>query len=148
VGVEKDLSGSWSPDAEIAKGGDLTLLVREVHRLLDDRPCDLLEVDLGVVEVAAAAAAVATWSRRQQEIREVVPQGGPTADLLALTGIFLSLADQVRTAAYHGLSACQLRVVTRWAAACGARRALGGLEMELAAGLEPLRSSLLAVLPE
>jgi DNA-binding NarL/FixJ family response regulator len=148
VGVEKDLSGSWCPDAEIAKGGDLTLLVREVHRLLDDRPCDVLELDLGVVEVPAAASAVATWNRRQQEIREVVPHGGPTADLLALTGIFLSLADQVRTAAWHGLSACQLRVVTRSATARGARRALRGLEMEFAAGLDPLRGSLLAILPD
>jgi CheY-like chemotaxis protein len=148
VGVEKDLSGSWCPDAEIAKGGDLTLLVREVHRLLDDRPCDVLELDLGVLEVPAAASAVATWSRHQQEIRQAVPNGGPTADLLALTGIFLSLSDQVRAAAIHGLGACQLRVVTRRAAACGARRALRGLEMELAAGLDPLRCSLLAVLPD
>src|SRR5207245_5303050 len=38
VGVEKDLSGSWRPDAEIAKGGDLRLLVEEVHRLLAGLP--------------------------------------------------------------------------------------------------------------
>jgi DNA-binding NarL/FixJ family response regulator len=148
VGVEKDLSGSWCPDAEIAKGGDLTLLVREVHRLLGVRPYDLLELDLGVVEVPAAASAVATWSRREQEIRQAVPQGGPTADLLALTGIFLSISDQVRTAACQGLNACHLRVVTRAAAASGARRALRGLEMELTAGLDPLRGGLLAVLPD
>src|SRR5205823_12230294 len=47
IGVEKDLSGSWCPDAEIAKGGDLRLLVQEVHRLLDGLPDDVLEIDLG-----------------------------------------------------------------------------------------------------
>jgi CheY-like chemotaxis protein len=148
VGVEKDLSGSWCPDAEIAKGGDLRLLLQEVHRLLDDRPGDVLQLDLGVLEIAAAASAVATWTRRGPEIRDAAPPGGARADLLALTGIFLTLGDQVHAAACRRLDACELRVVTRSAAACGAKRALQALEMELASELDPLHSSLLAVLPE
>jgi CheY-like chemotaxis protein len=148
VGVEKDLSGSWRPDAEIAKGGDLRLLLQEVHRLLDDRPGDVLQLDLGVLEIAAAASAVATWTRRWPEMRHAAPPGGPRADLLALTGIFLTLGDQVHAAAGRRLDACELRVVTRSAAACGAGRALQALETELASELEPLHSSLLAVLPE
>jgi len=147
VGVEKDLSGSWSPDAEIAKGGDLRLLVEEVHRLLAGLPEDVLEIDVGVLETASAQAAAGHWARLAPEIREITPAGGATADLLALTGIFLSLGEQVRCAAAQGLCSCHVRVATRRAAAQGARRALAVLQPEVATEIEPLRDRLLAVLP-
>jgi CheY-like chemotaxis protein len=147
VGVEKDLSGSWRPDAEIAKGGDLKLLVQEVHRLLDGLPEDVLELDLGPMQIVEAQQAIASWTRLAQGIREATPAGGPTADLLALTGIFLSLGGQVRCAATRGLASSELRIVTRHPAAVGARRALAGFEPEIAAQLEPMRCRLLSILP-
>ncbi|MBJ7598272.1 MAG: hypothetical protein DLM67_13890 [Candidatus Nephthysia bennettiae] len=147
VGVEKDLSGSWCPDAEIAKGGDLRLLVEEVHRLLDGLPDDVLEIDLGQVDIAPAQLAAGGWSRIAPSLRETVCPGRPTADLLALTGIFLSLGRQIHCAAAQGISASHIRITTRRAAAQGARRALVELCAEAAAELEPLRERLLGCLP-
>jgi CheY-like chemotaxis protein len=147
VGVEKNLSGSWCPDAEIAKGGDLRLLVEEVHRLLDGLPEDVLEIDLGHVDIASAQLAHGRWSRIAPSLRETACAGRPTADLLALTGIFLSLGRQIHCAAAQGLSACHIRIATRRAAAQGARRALVELCAEATAELEPLRERLLRGLP-
>jgi CheY-like chemotaxis protein len=147
VGVEKDLSGSWTPDAEIAKGGDLRLLVQEVHRLLAGRPEDLLKIEVGDLETGAAQGALGRWVRLAPEIRETTPAGAATADLLALTGIFLSLGEQLRRAAAQGGCDSQIRVVTRRAAAQGARRALAALRAELATEMEPVRERLLTVLP-
>ena len=45
VGVQEGLSGSWCPDAEIAKGGDLKDLIQAVHRLLADRLDDVIALD-------------------------------------------------------------------------------------------------------
>jgi CheY-like chemotaxis protein len=147
IGVEKDLSGSWCPDAEIAKGGDLRLLVQEIHRLLDGLPDDVLEIDLGNIEVGAAQAAAVRWGRIAPSLREAACQGGPTADLLALTGIFLCLGQQVQCATAQGLSTSHIRIATRRAAAQGARRALVQLCAEAGAELEPLRARLLGGLP-
>lgn len=147
VGVEKDLSGSWTPDAEIAKGGDLRLLVQEVHRLLAGRPEDLLQIEVGDLENGAVQAALRRWVRLAPEIRETTPAGAATADLLALTGIFLSLGEQLRRAVAQGGCDSQIRVATRRAAAQGARRAMAALRAELATEMEPLRERLLTVLP-
>lgn len=148
VGVQSDLSGSWRPDAEIAKGGDLRKLVQEVHRLLAGLPEDLLRIDLGIVDIGPAQAAIASWARLAPEIREVTPPGTAIGDLLAVTGIFLSLGEQVRRALVEGLCRTPLIIVTRRAAAEGARRSLAGLAPEAACHLEPLYQRLLAALPE
>jgi CheY-like chemotaxis protein len=147
VGVQKDLSGSWCPDAEVAKGGDLRLLVQEVHRLLAGLPEDVLHIDIGVLETAPAEAALGRWARLAPELRETTPAGAATADLLALTGIFLALGEQVRCAAAQGHCGCQVRIATRRAAAQGARRALAALRQGAASQVEPLRQRLLAGLP-
>jgi CheY-like chemotaxis protein len=147
IGMEQDLSGSWCPDAEIAKGGDLRLLVQEVHRLLDGLPKDVLEIDLRTLDLRPAAAAAARWNEIAPSLRETACPGGPTADLLALSGIFLNLGRQLHCAAAQGLSTSHIRIATRRAAAQGARRALVGLHEERAAELEPLRERLLGGLP-
>jgi DNA-binding NarL/FixJ family response regulator len=147
VGVQEALFGSWRPDAEIAKGSDLRLLVQEIHRLLAGRPEDVMEFELGVFEIGVATHALASWSRLHQEVRGVTPGGSATADLLALTGVFLSLGEQVRRASALGLAESQLRLATRRLAAQGARRALEALEPEVALDLGPLHAGLLAALP-
>jgi CheY-like chemotaxis protein len=148
VGVEKDLSGSWRPDAEIPKGGDLRLLVREVHRLLDDLPADVLKIELASVDVEQARAAASGWALLSAGIRQATSPGPPIADLLALTGIFLSLSRQISCASARDLSRTDLRVTTRRGAAQGARRALAELPALVASELEPLHSGLLEVLPD
>ena len=147
VGVQRDLTGSWRPDAEIAKGGDLRLLVREVHRLLDDLPTDVVELELGPVEVGPAQAAAAAWTRLSVEIRDLTPPGGATADLLARTGIFLNLSQQTGCASARGAACTELRLATRRVAADGARRALGAVPADVVCRLEPLYSLLLGSLP-
>lgn len=146
VGVQEGLRGSWCPDAEIAKGGDLKELVRAVHRLLADRPDDVMEVELGVFEIGLARHLVASWSRLQQDIRAATPPGSPTADLLALTGVYLSLGEQVQRASAQALAASQLRLSTRLATAQGSRRALAALEPAVGRALDPLHSRLLEML--
>jgi hypothetical protein len=123
------------------------LLVQEVHRLLDGLPEDVLEIDLGNVDVGPAQAAAGRWARIAPSLRETTSHGGPTADLLALTGIFLSLSQQVHCAAGQGLSTSHIRIATRRAAAQGARRALVELCPVSAAELEPLWKRLLVGLP-
>jgi CheY-like chemotaxis protein len=147
AGVQEALFGSWRPDAEIAKGGDLRLLVQEIHRLLAARPEDVMEFELGIFEIGLATHAVASWLRVHQDVRAVTPAGGPTSDLLALTGVFLSLGEQVRRASALGLVESQLRLSTRRAAAQGARRALEALEPAVVFDLGPLHGCLLAALP-
>jgi DNA-binding NarL/FixJ family response regulator len=147
IGVQEALCGSRRPDAEIAKGSDLRLLVQEIHRLLASIPEDVIELELGVFETGLARHAVASWSRRHQEVRAVTPGGVPTADLLALTGVFLSLGEQVRRASADGLAESQLTLSTRRAAAQGARRALEALEPHVLLDLRPLHAQLLALLP-
>jgi DNA-binding NarL/FixJ family response regulator len=146
IGVEKDLSGSWCPDAEIAKGGDLKDLIQAVHRLLADRLDDVIEVEIGGFEIGLARHLVASWSSLEQDVRAATAPGGPTADLLALTGVFLSLREQVRGASAKALTATQLKLSTRRATAQGSRRALAALEPAVARALDPLHSRLLEVL--
>jgi hypothetical protein len=146
VGVEEGLQGSWCPDAEIAKGGDLKDLIQAVHRLLADRPEDVIELEIGGFEIGLARDLVASWSRLEQDIRAATPPGGPTADLLALTGVFLSLREQVQRASAQGLTATQLKLSTRRATAQGSRRALVALEPAVGRALDPLHSRLLEVL--
>jgi CheY-like chemotaxis protein len=147
VGVQKDLTGSWRPDAEIAKGGDLRVLVREVRRLLDELPSDLLELQLGRVEVGAGHLAASAWACLSPQLRDATPPGAATADLLALTGIFLNLGQRIGCASARGAACADLRVATRRAAAEGARRALAGLPAGIPCRLEPLYSALLRALP-
>jgi DNA-binding NarL/FixJ family response regulator len=146
VGVQEGLRGSWCPDAEIAKGGDLKDLIQAVHRLLADRPDDVIELEIGGFEIGLARHLVASWSGLEQDIRAATPPGGQTADLLALTGVFLSLREQVQRASAQALTASQLRLSTRRATAQGSRRALVALEPAVARALDPLHSRLLEVL--
>jgi DNA-binding NarL/FixJ family response regulator len=146
VGVQDGLRGSLCPDAEVAKGGDLKQLVQAVHSLLADRPDDVMEVELGVFETGLARHLVANWSRLHPDIRAATPAGGPTADLLALTGVFLSLGEQVQRASAQALTDAQLRLSTRRATAQGSRRALAVLEPAVASALDPLHSRLLEML--
>jgi CheY-like chemotaxis protein len=147
VGVQQNLCGCECPDAEIAKGGDLKMLVGELRRLLDCPPEDVLEVDLGLLNLSPAAQAVASWRRLSIDIRATTPTGQATADLLALMGVFLSVGEQVRCAAAEGLEVRQLRFATRRPAAVSARRALDALHSDVATALDPLRGPLLAGLP-
>src|SRR2546427_12327767 len=47
VGVQGQLEGSGRPDAEIAKGTDLKVLVTEIHRVLDSAVEGVVQVELG-----------------------------------------------------------------------------------------------------
>jgi DNA-binding NarL/FixJ family response regulator len=147
VGLQRRLSGSGRPDAEVAKGGDLGRLVEEVHRLLEGRPADILHLDLGDVDVAEAEAALEAWTAADLRLRPRLPPGPEGPDLMALVGVFLSIREVVAPAARRGAASCRLRFATRVAAARGARSALSRLDPGTVAGLEPLAGSLLAVLP-
>ncbi|MDQ6774286.1 MAG: response regulator [Candidatus Dormibacteraeota bacterium] len=145
VGVQTHLEGSERPDAEVAKGTDLRLLVEELHRVVAAPLDDVVEVDLGQVEVSPAAAACDRWVQLNPRIRAGTPDSG-MADLLALVGVFLKLRDQLGEALVEGETHAVLRFDTRREAASGARRALGAIESDDSAALEPLRPRLLEAL--
>jgi DNA-binding NarL/FixJ family response regulator len=135
------------PDAEVRKGSGLTLLVRELHRMLEQPPDDLVDVDLGVLDVEHAVRAGHAWARLNQAAREVALERGTGADFLALVGVFLALGDPLQLATRSGWVRSTVCFATRLEAGRAARRALNDLDAAEAALLEPLRSRLLASLP-
>src|SRR5207302_2531138 len=54
VGVQSQLEGSGRPEAEIAKGTDLKVLITEIHRVLDSPLDGIVRVALGDLDVDAA----------------------------------------------------------------------------------------------
>src|SRR5215471_14154762 len=51
AGTQPRLRASEQPDAEVRKGTGLTPLVKELYRLVERMPTDLVQVDLGMLEV-------------------------------------------------------------------------------------------------
>jgi CheY-like chemotaxis protein len=137
------------PDAEVRKGGSLAPLVDELHAMLRQPPCDLVDVDLGVVDVEHALRAGHAWARLNAVVREAAMERGSAAgaDFLALVGVFLALGEPLQVAGRTGWEASSVCFATRLEAGRAARRALGGIGSDEAALLEPLRSRLLASLP-
>lgn len=145
VGVQIHLEGSEKPDAEVAKGTDLGLLVKELHRVVESPLEDLVLVDLGDVDVVEATGACDRWIQINPHIRAATPESG-MADLLALVGVFLALRERLLRAAESGHPRLRLSFATRRSAAVGAQRALVAIDGSEAAALEPLRGRLLTAL--
>jgi CheY-like chemotaxis protein len=143
VGVQTQLEGSGRPDAEIAKGTDLKQLVTEIHRVLDSPLEGVVRVELGELDVDAAAEACSRWAELSQQLRAATPGSGLT-DLLALIGVFVALGDRLARASAEGRSMLDLHFCTRREAALAAHRALGSLDGETSATLDPLRGRLVA----
>src|SRR5215831_4244886 len=57
AGSDGRLCPAERPDAEIRKGTGLKPLVQELHRLMETAPLDLVDVDLGQLDVACAVRA-------------------------------------------------------------------------------------------
>jgi CheY-like chemotaxis protein len=147
AGAERRLSVAEQPDAEIRKGTGLKPLVQGLQGLIAAPPQDLVEVDLGVLEVECAVRAGHQWARLSPSVREVAMEHGKAADFFALVGVFLALGERLQLAARSGSDSANLRFTTRTGAALAARRALSTLAQQDGALLEPLRSRLLAALP-
>jgi len=148
AGTQQRLRATERPDAEVRKGGGLAALVRELHRLLDHPPLDLVDVDLGVVEVACAQRASHAWATLDPSIREVALERDMGPDFLALVGVFLALHEPIQLAARSGWDRSNVCFATRLEAGRAARRALAAIPPAEAAPLEPLRSRLLSGLPD
>src|SRR5262252_3806047 len=71
AGAQQRLRPSERPDAEVRKGTGLTPLVKELHRLVERTPTDLVRVDLGIVDVELALRASHAWARLNPAVREV-----------------------------------------------------------------------------
>ncbi len=147
AGAERRLSVAEQPDAEIRKGTGLKPLVQGLQGLVAAPPQDLVEVDLGVLEVECAVRAGHQWARLSPSVREGAMEHGKAADFFALVGVFLALGERLQLAARSGSDSANLRFTTRTGAALAARRALSTLAQQDGALLEPLRSRLLAALP-
>lgn len=147
AGAERRLSVAEQPDAEIRKGTGLKPLVQGLQGLVAAPPQDLVEVDLGVLEVECAVRAGHQWARLSPSVREVAMEQGKAADFFALVGVFLALGERLQLAARSASDSANLRFTTRRGAALAARRALSTLAQQDGALLEPLRSRLLAALP-
>jgi CheY-like chemotaxis protein len=145
--AQQRLRACERPDAEVRKGSDLTSLVRELHRMQGQPPGDLVDVDLGVLEVEPAVRAGHAWAHLNPAVREVAAARGAAADYLALVGVFLAVCEPLQLAARSGWDSSTIGFATRLEAGRAARRALGQIDPEDAAALEPLRSRLLASLP-
>jgi len=139
------LEGSGRPDAEVAKGSDLKLLVTEIHRVLDSPLEGVVQVELGELDVGQAGEACSRWNELSQQVRAVTP-GPDVNDLLALVGVFVAIGDRLAAASVDGHPTLDLDFPTRREAALAARRSLGGLDDETSASLEPLHGRLLAAL--
>lgn len=144
---EQRLRACERPDAEVRKGSDLTSLVRELHRMQEQPPEDLVDVDLGVLEVEHAVRASNAWAHLNPAVREEATTRGAAADFLALVGVFLAVGEPLQLAARAGWERSTVCFATRLAAGRAARRALHEIDQEEATALEPLRSRLLASLP-
>jgi CheY-like chemotaxis protein len=145
VGVQTQLAGSGRPDVEIAKGTDLKLLVTEIHRVLDSPLEDVVSVNLGELDVDEAREACSRWNQLSQQVRAATPGRVPT-DLLALVGVFVAMGDRLAGASREGRPTIDLDFSTRRDAALAAHRALGALDDEMSAMLDPLHGRLVAAL--
>src|ERR1041385_1095130 len=76
AGAQQRLRASEQPDAEVRKGTGLTPLVKELHRLVDRTPLDLVHVDLGLLEVELAVRASHAWTRLNPAVREIAVEAG------------------------------------------------------------------------
>jgi CheY-like chemotaxis protein len=135
------------PDAEVRKGTGLTPLVRELYRLIERTPADLVQVDLGLVNVEHSLRASHAWARLNPAVREIAVERGAAPDFLSLVGVFLALGEPLSMAASSGLVDSGVCFTTRLEAGRAAHRALAAIDAAEAALLEPLRSRLLAALP-
>jgi CheY-like chemotaxis protein len=145
--AEQRLQACEQPDAEVRKGSDLRPLVRELHRMRGEPPGDLVDVDLGLVDVQHAVRAGHAWAHLNPAVREEAAARGAAADFLALVGVFLALGEPLQLAARSGWGRSTVCFATRLEAGRAARRALGEIDDAEAALLEPLHSRLLASLP-
>lgn len=148
AGAQQRLRASEQPDAEVRKGTGLTPLVKELHRLVERTPVDLVHVELGLLEVEPAVRASHAWTRLNPAVREIAVEAGTRPDFLALVGVFLALSEPLTAAANAGCATASVCFTTRLEAGRAARRALVAIADEEAALLEPLRSRLLAALPD
>ncbi len=148
AGAQQRLRASEQPDAEVRKGTGLAPLVKELHRLVDRTPADLVRVDLGILEIELAVRASHAWTRLNPAVREVASDAGTRPDFLALVGVFLALGERLTAAAASGWHTSSVCFTTRLEAGRAAHRALAALGDHEAALLEPLRSRLLAALPD
>jgi CheY-like chemotaxis protein len=146
VGVQGQLEGSGRPDAEIAKGTDLKLLVSEIHRVLDSPLDGVVQVELGELDVDEAGEACSRWNELSQQVRAATP-GPDLTDVLALVGVFVAVGDRLARASVEGRQTLDLEFPTRREAAMAAHRALGTLTDETSAALDPLHARLVAALP-
>jgi CheY-like chemotaxis protein len=145
VGVQTQLEESGRPDAEIAKGTDLKQLVTEVHRVLDSPVDGIVRVELGEVDVGAAADACSRWAEVSQRLRAATLDPELT-DLLALVGVFVAVGDRLARAADEERRTLDLDFCTRREAALAAHRALGTLDGETSAALGPVYDRLVTAL--
>lgn len=148
AGTDRRLSAAEQPDAEIRKGTGLKPLVAQLHRLMETPPLDVIDIDLGVLEVARAVGAGQHWSRLNPSVREAAVERGAAADFFALVGVFLALGEPLQLAARSQWATSNVCFTTRIGAGTGARRALAAIGEPECALLEPLRSRLLAALPD
>ena len=136
----KEFGGAVKPDAILPKGVDLGVLVEQLQRLLAETPADILRVSLGRIPLAHAISAFDSWVGLNARIRESAGDGtdmstrqtaGATQDeLLALTGVFLQLANPLLHASQAGLASVDLKLELRRDAGQAARRALASIEAE------------------
>jgi CheY-like chemotaxis protein len=138
------LRASERPDAEVRKGTGLTPLVKELHKLVQRTPTDLVRVDLGIVDVARALDAANAWSRLSPAVREAARERGDVPDVHALVGVFLALTEPLNEASSAGLDSTGVCFTSRMEACRAARRALEAIDGPESGLLEPIRSRLLA----
>ena len=148
AGADRPLSAAEQPDAEVRKGTGLKPLVQELHRLMETPPLDIVDVDLGQLEVACAVRAGHEWSRLNPSVREAAMERGAAADFFALVGVFLALSEPLQLAARSKWARSNVCFTTRIGAGSAARRALAAIGEPESGLLEPLRSRLLAALPD
>jgi CheY-like chemotaxis protein len=148
AGAQQRLRASERPDAEVRKGTGLAPLVTELHRLVERTPTDLVQVDLGMLSVECSLRASHAWARLNPAVRETAMERGRGPDFLALVGTFLALSEPLTVAAGSGLRSSSVCFTTRLEAGRAAHRALAAIDGPDAALLEPVRSRLLAALPD
>jgi CheY-like chemotaxis protein len=147
AGTQHRLRASERPDAEVRKGTGLAPLVKELHRLAQRTPTDLVQVDLGMLEVDCSLRASHAWARLNPAVREMAVERGTGPDFLALVGVFLALSEPLRQAASAGLPSSSVCFTTRMEAGRAARRALETIDGPELSLLEPLHARLLSALP-
>ncbi len=148
VGVQA-LRGPIQPDAAVAKGAELRVLVDTLTGLLELRPPHVTKIGLGLLPTAETLAALDRWAalRPGEWAAGAVREGG-AADLQALHGVFLRLGDDLNRARAEGPSQVEVSLRTRVDAAAAARRALSAIPPGRRRELGELGRRLLATLPE